>query len=63
MLENNAHSLLLDLDCLAGLSARASAAMEKVSFGTSGATGYEAGPKGNPAVVVLQEWWGERALQ
>lgn len=32
--------------------------MEKVSFGTSCATGYEAGPKGSPAVVVLQEWWG-----
>eukprot|EP00882_Tetradesmus_deserticola_P011083 GHRQ01011718.1.p1 GENE.GHRQ01011718.1~~GHRQ01011718.1.p1 ORF type:complete len:281 (+),score=86.17 GHRQ01011718.1:216-1058(+) len=32
--------------------------MEKVSFGSSGAVGYEAGPKDSPAVVVLQEWWG-----
>eukprot|EP00882_Tetradesmus_deserticola_P021447 GHRQ01023218.1.p2 GENE.GHRQ01023218.1~~GHRQ01023218.1.p2 ORF type:complete len:135 (+),score=34.43 GHRQ01023218.1:410-814(+) len=32
--------------------------MEKVSFGSSGAVGHEAGPKDSPAVVVLQEWWG-----
>jgi hypothetical protein len=35
--------------------------MESVSFGSS-ATGYEAGPKSSPAVVVLQEWWGELHL-
>lgn len=40
------------------LAARArAAAMEKVSFG-EGLPGYEAGPKGAPGVIVLQEWWG-----
>lgn len=42
-----------------GFVVRALANMEKVSFGASGATGYEAGPKDRPAVVVLQEWWGK----
>jgi hypothetical protein len=31
--------------------------MDKVEFGPSKLPGYEAGPKGAPAVVVLQEWW------
>lgn len=33
--------------------------MQKVSFGASGLPGYEVGPKNSPAVIVLQEWWGE----
>lgn len=33
--------------------------MEKVTFGAD-LPGYEAGPKAGPAIIVLQEWWGER---
>ena len=43
--------------CDAGVAARASAAMEKVDFGSG--FGYEVGPKNAPSVVVIQEWWGE----
>lgn len=32
-------------------------AMEKINFGES-VPGYIGGPKGRPAVIVLQEWWG-----
>lgn len=38
--------------------ASATPAMEKVTFG-AGLPGYEVGPKTSPAVIVLQEWWGE----
>jgi hypothetical protein len=34
------------------------ATMDKITFGAD-LPGYEAGPKEGPAVVVLQEWWGE----
>lgn len=34
--------------------------MEHITFGAN-LPGYEAGPKSGPAVIVLQEWWGERS--
>jgi dienelactone hydrolase len=33
--------------------------MESVTFGAANLPGYEAGPKSGPAIIVLQEWWGE----
>jgi carboxymethylenebutenolidase len=40
-------------------SKAASRDMEKISFGPSkDIPGYVAGPKGAPAVLVIQEWWG-----
>ena len=34
--------------------------LEKIEFGEEGSKvpGYIGGPKGRPAVIVLQEWWG-----
>ena len=32
-------------------------ALDKISFGDS-IPGWIGGPKGKPAVIVLQEWWG-----
>lgn len=40
----------------------AAGAMDKITFGAAGLPGYETGPKNGPAIIVLQEWWGEQAL-
>ena len=34
--------------------------LEKIDFGEEGSKvpGWIGGPKGKPAVIVLQEWWG-----
>ena len=34
--------------------------LEKIQFGEEGSKvpGWIGGPKGRPAVIVLQEWWG-----
>lgn len=48
-----AHPQYVDI----GLTTRIAATMEKVDFGSG--YGYEVGSKDLPAVVVLQEWWGE----
>ena len=32
--------------------------VEKITFGKDNLTGYIVGEVNNPAVIVIQEWWG-----